>query len=165
MAGRGVARLAGMAQWSAADLERQALSPTVEDVHGADEDGVTLLALFDRGLPEDARLARSMAAAAAAHAGRVRVVAVPAEEMREHLQTWEAGRRAFDSFDWQHWPLAGVFRNGRLITSFHPRLLFFNDGLQEREEREQLDIFLEKMVYFDAAKVKEQKNLELESRH
>ncbi len=161
MAGRGTAKLAGMRRWSVADLEREALTPPAE---GAQDEGVTILALFDRGLPEDARLGRSLLAAAEAHAGRVRAVALPADAVRERLQTWDSGRRAFDSFDWRLWPVVGVFRHGRLITSFHPRHLFFDERLQEREDREQLEIFLDKMVFFDASKVKEQKNLELEAR-
>ncbi len=163
MAGRGVERPAGLEPWSAADLEQRALNAPAQDDAGAD-DGVTLLALFDRGLAEDARFGRSLASVAKAHAGRVRAVVVPADDVRGRMETWEAGRRAFDSFDWQHWPLAGVFRHGRLITSFHPRHLFFQEQLQEREEREQLEIFLDKMAFFDADRVKEQKNLELEAR-
>jgi hypothetical protein len=51
-----------------------------------------------------------------------------------------------------------------LVTTFHPRRVFFPDHLQEREEREQLEIFLAKMVFFDPERVKEQKSLELEAR-
>ena len=121
----------------------------------------TLLALFDRGTAEDRRLARVLATSAGRHADRLRVVGVPAAGLREQIRHWGEARRSFDSFDFQRWPVVGLFRFGQLITTFHPRLVFPDDRLQEREEAEQLEIFLAKMVYYDPAQVKAQKNFEL----
>lgn len=125
--------------------------------------GQTVLVLFDRGTPEDRRLEGSLAAVAAGHSDRVRAAAVPAEAVLPRLQAWEAGRRAVDTFSFDRWPAVGVFRQGRLITTFHPRRVFFAEPLQAREDGEQLEIFLQKMVYFDPARVKEQKNVEAEA--
>ena len=124
---------------------------------------MTLLVLFDRGAPAERRLARVLAAAAAEHADRLQALAVTAADALPRLEQWQQGRRAVDTFDFRRWPAVGVFRRGRLVTTFHPRHVYFIDRLQEREEREQLEIFLAKMVYYDPARVKEQKNLELEA--
>ncbi len=121
----------------------------------------TLLALFDRGTVEDRRLARVLATSAGRHADRVRAVGVPAAGLQEQVRRWGDARRSFDSFDFQRWPVVGLFRSGQLITTFHPRLVFPDDRLQEREEDEQLEIFLAKMVYYDPSQVKVQKNFEL----
>jgi hypothetical protein len=123
----------------------------------------TVLVLFDRGTPDDARTARVLAAVAGEHRDRVRAASVPAEPLLPRLQSWQERRRAYDTYDFRRWPAVGVFRGGRLITTFHPRRVFFDDRLQEREEREQLEIFLSKMVYYDPAQVKEQKNLGLQA--
>ncbi len=119
--------------------------------------------LFDRGTPDDARCGRALAAVAAGHADRVRAVRVAEPEVRARLDAWRASRRAYDTYDFDRWPAVGVFRGGHLVTTFHPRRVFFPEPLQEREEREQLEIFLAKMVYFDPAQVKEQKSLQLEA--
>lgn len=123
----------------------------------------TVFVLFDRGTADDARIARALAAVAERHRGRVGAATAAAEPLLPRLQQWQDARRAYDTFDFRRWPAVGVFRAGRLITTFHPRHVFFADDLQEREEREQLEIFLSKMVYFDPAQVKEQKSLELEA--
>lgn len=133
------------------------------DAAAADDDGWTLV-LFDRGQPEDRRLGRALAGAAQAHADRLRVAAVPAQPLVDRLRAWQEGRHAVDSYTFTRWPVAGLFHRGRMVTTFHPRLVFFPERLQEQEDRVQLEIFLEKMVYFDPAGVKEQKNLELEAR-
>ena len=131
---------------------------------GADADSAWTLVLFDRGQPEDRRFARSLARAAAAHPERLHVAAVEAQPLVERLQAWQQGRHAVDSYTFTRWPVAGLFHAGRMVTTFHPRLVFFPERLQEQEDLSQLEIFLEKMVYFDPTGVKEQKNLEVEAR-
>jgi hypothetical protein len=123
----------------------------------------TYLILFDRGTEDDRRLARVLAQAAAQHADRVRAYRIPVEALSEHIARWERERRAYDSYTFRFWPVVGVFRRGRFLTTFHPRLVFYDRRLQEREEAEQLEIFLSKLVYYDPAQVKVQKNLELEA--
>lgn len=150
--------------WSGADFATKVLTSVVADGQEVvAASGKTFLVLFDRDTPEDRRLAGILAAIAAERADRLRALAVPAEEVLSRLQAWQQGRRAYDTFDFTRWPAVGVFRRGRLVTTFHPRHVFFIDRLQEREEREQLEIFLAKMVDYDPASVKEQKNLELEA--
>lgn len=126
-------------------------------------DGPTTFVLADRGTADDARVARVLQEAAGDHSDRVKVAAAPADLLVARLQAWQEHRRAFDTFDFRRWPAVLVFRGGRLVTTFHPRHVFFAEKLQQREEREQLEIFLSKMVYFDPTKVKEQKNLEREA--
>ncbi len=123
----------------------------------------TTLVLVDRGAPEDARMARVLASVGADHRDRVRVAAVPADAVLGRLEDWQAHRRVYDTFDFRRWPAVLVVRGGRLVTTFHPRHVFFEQRLQEREEREQMEIFLAKMVYYDPAQVKEQKNLPAEA--
>ena len=122
------------------------------------------LVLFDRGQPEDARLGRALARAAQAHPDRVRVAAVQAQALVDHLRAWQDGRQAVDSLTFTRWPVAGLFHGGRMVTTFHPRLVFFPERLQEQEDASQLEIFIHKMVYYAPEAVKEQKNLELEAR-
>ena len=162
-------------RWNAEDFAgRLLLPPSVPSGEGEEPEArpegrmpavppQTTLVLFDRGTPDDRRLAGVLAAAAADHPDHLRAVAVPAGEVLPRLEAWQQGRRAFDTFDFRRWPSVGVFRLGRLVTTFHPRRVFFIERLQEREEREQIEIFLSKMVYYDPAKVKEQKNIELEA--
>lgn len=156
------AKAAALARWKPEELDALVVAkPAAAD--GPPGPADTVLLLFDRGGPDDARLARVLAAAAAAHRDRVRAGAVSAEAVRPRLQAWQEKRRAYDTFDFTRWPAVGVFRGGRLITTFHPRRVFFAEALQAREEREQIEIFLAKLVYYDPAAVKEQKSLELEA--
>lgn len=153
-------------RWSGEEFAARALTrpePAAEGSPVAEGTARTTLVLFDRGTAEDRRMAGVLTAAAAEHGDRVDAVSVAATEVLPRLQSWQEGRRAVDSFDFQRWPAVGVFRRGRLVTTFHPRRVFFADTLQEREDREQLEIFLGKMVYYDPAKVKEQKNIESEA--
>lgn len=122
------------------------------------------LVLFDRGQPEDDRLGRALVRAAKAHPDRVRVAAVEAQPLVDHLRAWQENRQAVDSLTFTRWPVAGLFHGGRMVTTFHPRQVFFPERLQEQEDSSQLEIFIEKMVYYTPEAVKEQKNLALEAR-
>ena len=145
----------------AGDAGGGAAGPAPQPPAGGGRPAETLLVLFQRDTPEDRRCARVLAEVAAAHADRVRALAVPAEDIRAQLDRWQKQRQSYDTYDFRRLPAVGVFRGGHLVTTFCPRLVFYDEHLQEREEREQLEIFLSKMVYFDPAAVKEQKNLEL----
>lgn len=120
--------------------------------------GETLLVLFDRGSPEDRRLERVLAQGVVVHRGRLRAVQVSVAGLQDQFERWQSQRHAYDTYDFGRWPAVGVFRGGRLITTFHPRSVFRDARLQEREELEQLQIFVSKMVDYDPAQVKEQKN-------
>lgn len=151
-------------RWSAEEFARRVLGSEADAAGEAPPaPPVTTLVLFDRGTPDDQRTAAVLAAAATEHADRLRAAAVPATDALPRLQAWQDARRSVDSFDFRRWPAVGVFRRGRLVTTFHPRQVFFPGRLQEREEREQLEIFLAKMVYYDPAQVKEQKGLDMEA--
>jgi hypothetical protein len=165
-----MARRLGLPEWTAAEFEAllappEGGAPEEPDAKArAAAEAPVALVLFDRGTEDDVRLAGAVADVAAAHAGRLRAGRVAAATVQERLAKWQAARRAYDTFDFQRWPAVGVLREGRLVTTFHPRRVFFPDPLQEREEREQLEIFLAKMVFFDPARVKEQKSLQMEAR-
>lgn len=146
-------------RWTAADLRARALTPPT----GEGEAGPTLLVLLDHGTAADQLLAGVLAQAAAAHSDRVQAAAVAADQLQAELQAWQEKRGALNTYDFAQVPLAAVFRRGRLVTTFHPRQVFFNERLQRREAQEQLEIFLAKMVYYDPARVKLQKNLEQEA--
>ncbi len=150
----------GLERLDAAEFERRFLREA--PLEGAAEASWTLV-LFDRGRPEDRRLGRVLARAAEDHGDRVRVAAVSAQDVLERLRHWQDGRRAVDSFSFTRWPVAGLFRHGHIITTFNPRLVFFPEHLQQEEEHSQLEVFLEKMVYYDPAAVKAQKNIEVEA--
>jgi|GEM_PF-5035557 len=153
-------------RWSGEEFTARALTPPEPPGEGAAAVSAppqTTLVLFDRGTDEDRRMAAVLTAAAADHADRLRVASVSASDVLPRLESWQEARRALDSFDFRRWPAVGVFRRGRLVTTFHPRRVFFAEPLQQREEREQVETFLAKMVYYDPAKVKEQKNIELEA--
>ncbi len=152
-------------RWSAEEFTARVLTPSEPPGEGSTEVGppLTTLVLFDEGTSEDLRLAGVLASAAADHADRVRAAVVRASDLRSHLESWEAHRSAVHTCDFSQRPVVGVFRRGRLLTTFRPRPVFFAESLQRREDREQLEIFLEKLVYFDPAKVKEQKTIEVEA--
>jgi len=153
---------AKLQRWGAERLEALGAPQAGPVVSGAPPEPTVLL-LLDRGTADDRRLERVLAATAALHPDRLQVAAAPADAVAARLRALQDGRRAFDSFDFDRWPAVAVLRGGRLVTTFHPRRVFFPEALQEREEREQVEIFLSKMVYYDPAKVKEQKSLELEA--
>ncbi len=142
-----------------AEIAKRLLDPAAQG-EGSE---ISTLLLLDRGQPDDARLARVLAAAAQEHPDRLRAARVDAREILPRLQAWQAARKAVDSFHFGLWPVAALFRGGRLITTFHPRRVFFDDRLQEPEERAQLEVFLGKMVFYDPSQVKEQKNLAVEA--
>ena len=144
-------------------LDADQIEGLVRPAEEAAGEPVTTLVLVDRGTDEDRRMAGALQSIEAEHRDRVRAAAVRADLILPRLQAWQEHRRAFDTFDFRRWPAVLLFRGGRLLTSFHPRQVFFEEKLQVREDIEQLNIFLSKMVYFDPAKVKEQKNLELEA--
>ncbi len=123
----------------------------------------SIFVLFTVG-PED-ELEQALAPVVERHRGRVRLYKASAEEFRERIARWQAARRAYDSYSFDRLPTIGLFRGGKLLTTFRPRQVFYIDKLQRREAAEQFEIFLQKMVYFDPDTVKEQKNLPLEAHH
>jgi hypothetical protein len=146
------ARQAGLPTVAREEFQRRVLE---------EQPDVTTFVLFDRGTEEDRITQDALADAVRRHAGRMRAFRADARAFASYFQELQAGRRDFDSFDFNRWPAVGVYRRGRLLTTFNPRRVFYLPKLQAREVREQLDVFLTKMVYYDPSKVREQTNLEV----
>lgn len=126
-----------------------------------DEGPYTTFVLFDRGSEEDRYAEQALADAVRQHGDRIRAFRADAREFQDYFRDLMERRREFDTYDFNRWPVVGVYRKGRLLTTFNPRRVFYTPQHQVREVREQLEIFLEKMVYYDPSRVREQTNLEV----
>jgi hypothetical protein len=122
---------------------------------------ISYLVLFDGGTPEDRWTEEALAAAEHAHPDRIRAFKAPLRDFLDDFAAMEANRREVDTFNFRRLPIVGLYRRGRLITTFNPRRVYFDPKLQAREVRSQLEIFLRKLVFYDPARVREQTNLEV----
>jgi hypothetical protein len=125
----------------------------------------TTFILFDGGSAEERLAARALADAQSAHAAKLRAFRAPAGEFADYVEAQTRARRAFDTYDFQRRPCLGVYRGGRLLTTFSPRRVFFDPRLQLREARTQLEICIEKFCYYDPQLVREQTNIAEAMKH
>jgi hypothetical protein len=149
-----------MAETTLPDLKPISRAGFVRDVLGG-EDGVSYLVLFASGDAFDRATEQALAEAQHEHAGRLRAFRAAYADFADEFARLEAERKDIDTFNFMRAPVVGLYRGGRLITTFNPRRVFFIEKQQAREIRSQLHIFLSKMVFFDPAKVREQVNLEV----
>jgi hypothetical protein len=149
-----------MAEVTLPDLKPLTPATLTRDVLGG-QDGVSYLVLFTSGDPMDRDTEHALAEAQHSHPDRVRAFKAKYADFAEEFARLEAERKDIDTFNFRRAPVVGLYRRGRLITTFNPRRVFYADRQQAREIRSQLDIFLRKMVFFDPSKVREQVNLEV----
>lgn len=149
-----------MAKATLTDLRLLDRASFLREVAGADDD-LSYLVLFETGGPDEAATRAALAAAGNAHPERIRVFRAPFAGFREEFAKMEAERKDIDSFNFRRAPVVGLYRQGRLVTTFNPRRIFYIPKQQAREVHDQLAIFLNKMVFFDPGKVREQVNLEV----
>jgi hypothetical protein len=149
-----------MAEVTLPDLKPLTRATFTRDVLGA-EDDLSYFVLFQSGDPWDGATEEALAEAAHAHPDKIRAFSAKFGDFAAEFQKLESERKDIDTFNFRRAPVVGLYRHGRLITTFNPRRVFYIDRQQEREIRSQLDIFLRKMVFFDPSKVREQVNLEV----
>lgn len=121
--------------------------------------------LFDGGNEDERLTAEALAAAQPVHADRMRVFRAPAAEFADYIDQQTAAKKAYDAYDFQRRPCVGVYRDGRLITTFSPRKVFYDPRQQARETREQLEIFIRKFCAYDPQNVREQTNIAEAMKH
>lgn len=121
----------------------------------------SILVLFS----DDSEVARVLhgvlSRAVAEHEGLTGYVA-DGEAFSEIRKRYEEKRHLTDTFHLDALPVIALFRKGKLITTFEPWLHYAGKRLWRQDLSGQFEIFLEKMVYFDPTKVREQKNLHLD---
>jgi hypothetical protein len=149
-----------MAELTLPDLKPLSRAAFTQNVLGGD-DGVSYLVLFTSGDPFDAATEQALAEAQHEHHDRVRAFKATYAEFADEFARLDAERRDIDTFNFRRAPVVGLYRGGRLITTFNPRRVFYIEKQQAREIRSQLAIFVRKLVYFDPAKVRDQVNLEV----
>ena len=149
-----------MAEMTLPDLRPLSRASFAQTVLGG-EDGISYLVLFVSGDPHDAATEQALAETQQEHPDLIRAFKADYADLADEFARLEAERRDIDTYNFTRAPVVGLYRSGRLITTFNPRRVFFIEKQQAREVRMQLAIFIRKMVFFDPAKVREQVNLEV----
>lgn len=162
--GRALPQAGGMGVAQKRSSVQAIANANFDEVIGGAPADQSIFVLFTAAPGED-EFEQALAPVVERHRDRVRLYKARAEEFRERIASWQSARRAYDTYCFDRLPTLGLFRGGKLLTTFTPRLVFYIDKLQRREAAEQFEIFLQKMVYFDPDSVKVQKNLPLEAHH
>ncbi len=149
-----------MAELTLPDLKPLSRAAFTQNVL-AGADGISHLVLFVSGDPHDAATEQALAEAQHEHPDRVRAFKATYADFADEFARLEAERKDIDTYNFKRAPVVGLYRGGRLITTFNPRRVFYIEKQQAREVRSQLAIFLRKLVYFDPSKVRDQVNLEV----
>lgn len=102
-----------------------------------------------------------LARAVAEHEGLTGFVA-DGEAFADLRKEYEEKRHLTDTFHLNELPVIALFRKGALITTFEPWMHYAGKRLWRQDLSGQFETFLQKMVFFDPTKVREQKNLHLE---
>ncbi|MBT9259311.1 MAG: hypothetical protein KM310_06100 [Clostridiales bacterium] len=121
----------------------------------------TVFVLFEDGSPVAEKLARVLKEALDRDPKLTGYIA-SGEEFSDVREQYEASRHIVDTYHLDLLPVIALFRKGNLITTFEPWIHYHDQKYWLRDLNRQFQVFLQKMVYYDPTKVREQKNLKLE---
>lgn len=112
----------------------------------------TVLVIFQRNETDGSQFFGVLEKVRQEVAPDVRMVRALTSDFEDLIREWKANR-GYQTYDLDNLPAMGLFRQGRLITTFNPRMVSRERGVIDSKVGLQFKRFLDKFIHYDPEKL------------